>query len=62
MSSNLAEVNEKLKEIREDVQQLTEIKGETQQKEIFKVTSLAQYVMHSSSNAVETFGLLTTRC
>ena len=38
MSPNIAEVNEKLKEIREDVQRLTEIKGETQQKEIFKVT------------------------
>ena len=38
--SNLAEVNEKLKEIREDVHKLTEIKGETQQKEIFKVTAV----------------------
>ena len=40
MSLNLAEVNEKLKEIREDVQKLTEIKGEMQQKEIFKVTTV----------------------
>lgn len=40
MSSNLAEVNEKLKEIREDVQKLTEIKGEMQQKEIFKVITV----------------------
>ena len=37
VSPNLAEVNEKLKEIREDIQKLTEIKGEAQQKEIFKV-------------------------
>jgi len=37
MSSNLAEVNEKLKEIREDVQKLTEVMVETQQKQIFKV-------------------------
>ena len=40
MSLNLAEVNEKLKEIREDVQKLTEIKGEMQQKEIFKVITV----------------------
>lgn len=40
MSLYLAEVNEKLKDVREDIQKLTEVMGETQQKEILKVTSL----------------------
>ena len=43
MSLCLAEVNEKLKEIREDIQNLTEVMGEVQQKEIFKVNFTLDY-------------------
>ena len=39
----LAEVNEKLKEIREDIQNLTEVMGEVRQKEIFKVNFTLDY-------------------
>ena len=44
MSSCLAEVNEKLKEIREDIQKLTEVMGEVRQKEIFKVNFTPDYL------------------
>ena len=43
MSLCLAEVNEKLKEIREDIQNLTEVMGEVRQKEIFKVNFTLDY-------------------
>ena len=43
----LAEVNEKLKEIREDIQKLTEVMGEVRQKEIFKVNFTLDYIYNA---------------
>ena len=57
MSLCLAEVNEKLKEIREDIQNLTEVMGEVRQKEIFKVNFTLDYF----SNVFNVITMLTQK-